>query len=49
MRKPAVLISTDEINQYIKDIRKIPIVSHQRQDEIFKLLLDSNTTKKEKD
>ena len=49
MRKPAVLISTDEINQYIKDIRKIPIVSHQRQYEIFKLLLDSKTTKKEKD
>jgi RNA polymerase primary sigma factor len=49
MRKPTVLISTDEINQYIKDIRKIPIVSHQRQDEIFKLLLDSNSTKKEKD
>ena len=49
MRKPTVLISTDEINQYIKDIRKIPIVSHQRQYEIFKLLLDSKTTKKEKD
>jgi RNA polymerase primary sigma factor len=49
MRKPAVLISTDEINHYIKDIRKIPIVSHQRQDEIFKLLLDFNTTKIEKD
>ena len=46
--KKAAIINTDEINQYVKDIRKIPIVSHQRQDEIFKKINDGKITKEEK-
>jgi RNA polymerase primary sigma factor len=46
--KKVTIISTDEINQYIKDIRKIPIVSHQRQDEIFKKINEGKITKEEK-
>ncbi len=46
--KKVTIISTDEINQYIKDIRKIPIVSHQRQEEIFKKINDGKITKEEK-
>lgn len=47
MRK-SIIISTEEIQQYIKDIRKIPVISHERQEEIFKQLNDSKLTKKEK-
>lgn len=46
--KKIAIINTDEINQYIKDIRKIPIVSHQRQEEIFKKINDGGITKEEK-
>lgn len=44
----SILINTEEIQQYIKDIRKIKVITHERQDEIFKLLKDSTTTKKDK-
>lgn len=44
--KKSTIIITDEIQQYIKDIRKIPIVSHQRQEEIFILLNNKNIDKK---
>jgi RNA polymerase primary sigma factor len=47
--KKIALINTDEINQYIKDIRKIPIISHQRQEEIFNTINNGNITKEEKD
>ena len=46
--KKSVIINTEEINQYIKDIRKIPVISHERQEEIFKVLNDKSTTKEEK-
>ena len=43
-----ILYNTEEIQNYIKDIRKIKIISHDRQEEIFKLLSDKNITKSEK-
>jgi RNA polymerase primary sigma factor len=46
--KKSVIISTEEIQQYIKDIRKIPVISHERQEEIFKQLNNKNLTKTEK-
>ena len=47
--KKSIITNTDEIQQYIKDIRKIPVISHEKQEEIFVLLKDKNTTKKEKE
>ena len=44
-----VLINTEEIQNYIKDIRKIKVVSHERQNEIFELLRDKKITKHERD
>lgn len=46
--KRSIIPSTEEIQQYIKDIRKIPIISHERQEEIFKQLNDSSLSKQEK-
>ena len=43
-----ILYNTEEIQNYIKDIRKIKIISHDRQEEIFKLLSDKNITKSDK-
>ena len=43
--KKSILNATEEVQQYIKDIRKIPVISHERQDEIFKLLNDNNLSK----
>jgi len=47
--KKSIITNTDEIQQYIKDIRKIPVISHEKQEEIFVLLKDKNTTKTEKE
>ncbi len=47
--KKSVIISTEEIQQYIKDIRKIPVISHERQEEIFKKLNSNELSKKEKE
>jgi RNA polymerase primary sigma factor len=44
----SILINTEEIQQYIKDIRKIKVISHERQDEIFKQLKRKDITKVEK-
>jgi len=46
--KKSVIINTEEIQQYIKDIRKIPVISHEKQEEIFKKLNSKETTKEEK-
>lgn len=46
--KKSILINTEEVQQYIKDIRKIPVITHERQEEIFKILADKNITKKER-
>lgn len=46
--KKSVIINTEEINQYIKDIRKIPVITHERQEEIFILLKNKKISKEEK-
>lgn len=46
--KKSVIISTEEIQQYIKDIRRIPVITHERQSEIFKGLLSEDLTKEDK-
>lgn len=37
------------MKQYIKDIRKIPLITHERQEEIFTILNNKKTEKKEKE
>ena len=46
--KKSILNNTEEIQQYIKDIRRIPVISHERQEEIFTKLNNKNTSKHEK-
>jgi len=46
--KKSIIINTEEIQQYIRDIRKIPVITHERQEEIFILLKNKNLSKKEK-
>jgi RNA polymerase primary sigma factor len=46
--KKSIIINTEEINQYIKDIRKIPVITHERQEEIFNKLINGNLNKSEK-
>lgn len=41
-------INNDEISHYLKDVRKIPVISLKRQDEICLLLNDENTSKKDR-
>ena len=43
--KKSIITNTEEIQQYIKDIRKISVISHERQEEIFALLNDKKITK----
>jgi len=40
-------MNTDEVQYYLKDLKKIPVISHERQDEIFKLLKDKKTSTKQ--
>lgn len=42
------IIKTEEIQRYLNDIRKIPVITHKRQDEIFSILNDKNITKIER-
>jgi len=44
--KKSIITNTEEIQQYIKDIRKIPVISHERQEEIFISLNNKNIDKK---
>jgi len=46
--KKSVIISTEEIQQYIKDIRKIPVITHERQEVIFEELRNKNLSKNER-
>jgi len=46
--KKSILNATEEVQQYIKDIRKIPVITHERQEEIFILLNNPIITKIEK-
>jgi RNA polymerase primary sigma factor len=43
--KKSILVNPDEIQLYIKDLRKIPVMSHQRQEEVFELLNNKKTDK----
>jgi len=46
--KKSIIINSDEIQHYIKDIRKIPVITHKRQDEIFEKLNSKDTTEAER-
>jgi RNA polymerase primary sigma factor len=46
--KKSFLANTEEIQQYIRDLKKIPVISHERQEVIFTALTDKNITKEEK-
>jgi len=46
--KKSFLANTEEIQQYIRDLKKIPVISHERQEQIFLLLTNKNITKEEK-
>ena len=46
--KKSIIVNTEEIQQYIRDIKKIKVITHERQDYIFERLQDSKITKKEK-
>lgn len=46
MRKH-IIINTEEIQQYLKDLKKIPVITHQRQEELFLELKDPNKSKEE--
>jgi len=43
-----ILINTEEIRNYIKDIRKIKLITHERQNEIFHLLKQPTLGKEER-
>jgi len=38
------IINTDEVQNYLKDLKKIPVITHERQSEIFKLLKEKSIT-----
>lgn len=46
--KKSILVSTEDVLSYIKDIKKIPVITHERQDEIFKELKSASLTKENK-
>jgi RNA polymerase primary sigma factor len=46
--KKSFLANTEEIQQYIRDLKKIPVITHERQEEIFTLLNNKQITKVEK-
>lgn len=45
----SILQNTEELQLYIKDLKKIPVITHERQDEIFVLLQNTNISKKERE
>jgi len=45
----SILLNTDEFQQYIKDLKKIPVISHERQEQVFFLLQKKDIPKKEKE
>jgi RNA polymerase primary sigma factor len=46
--KKTKIHSSDEIQEYIKDIRRIPVMTHERQEEIFLSLQDKRLSKIDK-
>jgi RNA polymerase primary sigma factor len=47
--KKSILLNAEEIQYYVRDIKKIPVITHERQEEIFTLLKEKTITKAEKD
>lgn len=45
--KKSIIINTEEIQHYIKDIRKIPVITHERQEQIFEKLNSKTTSEAE--
>jgi RNA polymerase primary sigma factor len=43
------IINTDEVQNYLKDLKKIPVITHERQEEIFKLLKEKDLTDTDKE
>lgn len=46
--KKTILLNTEEFQQYIRDLKRIPVISHERQEDIFKELVNPDITKREK-
>ena len=46
--KKSYLTNSDEIQEYIKDLKRIPVITHQRQEDIFTQLNSKETTKEQK-
>ena len=44
----SILINSEELQNYIKDLRRIPVITHEEQDEIFKELKREDLTPKER-
>lgn len=44
----SIIINAEEIQHYIKDIRKIKVITHERQLEVFEKLKSKNITNKER-
>jgi len=47
--KSHIIINSDELQYYLKDLRKIPVITHERQIEIFKLLNNESISNLQKD
>jgi RNA polymerase primary sigma factor len=43
------IIHVDELKYYLKDLKKIPVITHERQIEIFKRITDKKVSEKEKE
>ena len=46
MKKTAPIVKTEEIQYYLKDLKKIPVISHEREFEIFKMMKEDKTLTK---
>ena len=46
--KKSYLTNSEEIQEYIKDLKKIPVISHERQEQIFSELQSKSLTKEHK-
>lgn len=46
--KKSILTNAEEIKQYVKDIRKIPVITHERQEELFTMMMDKTISKEQK-
>jgi len=44
-----IIINTEDLYYYLKDIKKIPVITHKRQEEIFEQLKNNNISKEEKE